>query len=48
MALSLLMTAILLVGMLHRQRQAPAHIGFESVGIIGCYPTGALVLLVAS
>ncbi|SDK52149.1 sodium:calcium antiporter [Billgrantia gudaonensis] len=47
-ALSLLMTAILLVGMLHRQRQGPAHIGFESVGIIGCYLTGALVLLMAS
>lgn len=44
-ALSLLMTAILLVGMLHRQRQGPAHIGFESVAIIGCYLTGALVLL---
>ncbi|SEK80428.1 cation:H+ antiporter [Halomonas daqiaonensis] len=46
-ALSLLMTAILLVGMLHRQRQGPAHIGFESVGIIACYLAGVLALLLA-
>ncbi|MDZ7851801.1 MAG: sodium:calcium antiporter [Halomonas sp.] len=46
-ALSLLMTGILLVGMLHRQRQGPAHIGFESVGIIACYLAGALALLLA-
>lgn len=46
-ALSMLMTGILLVGMLHRQRQGPAHIGFESVGIIACYLAGALTLLLA-
>jgi len=44
-ALSLLMTAILLVGMLHRQRRGPAHIGFESVGVIACYLVGVLALL---
>ncbi|MBB3191988.1 sodium:calcium antiporter [Halomonas cerina] len=44
-ALSLLMTGILLVGMLHRERHGPAHIGFESVGIMACYLAGALVLL---
>ncbi|MDN3523207.1 sodium:calcium antiporter [Halomonas ramblicola] len=46
-ALSLLMTGILLVGMLHRQRRGPARIGFESVGIIACYLVGALALLLA-
>ncbi|MDI5984560.1 sodium:calcium antiporter [Halomonas sp. M4R5S39] len=45
--LSLLMTGILLVGMLHRQRRGPARIGFESVGIIACYLVGALALLLA-
>ncbi|TFH84851.1 sodium:calcium antiporter [Billgrantia azerbaijanica] len=47
-ALSLLMTAILLVGMLHRQRRGPAHIGFESVAVIACYLAGVLALLLAS
>ncbi|PRY72953.1 sodium:calcium antiporter [Halomonas ventosae] len=46
-ALSMLMTGILLVGMIHRERQGPAHIGFESVGIIACYLAGALTLLLA-
>ena len=46
-ALSLLMTGILIVGMIHRERQGPAHIGFESVGIIACYLAGALALLLA-
>ncbi|SFU53793.1 sodium:calcium antiporter [Halomonas korlensis] len=47
-ALSLLMTAILMVGMLHRERQGPGHIGFESVGIIGCYLAGVVALLLSS
>ena len=42
-----LMTGILIVGMIHRERQGPAHIGFESVGIIACYLAGALALLLA-
>ncbi|TDR57046.1 cation:H+ antiporter [Halomonas ventosae] len=46
-ALSMLMTGILLVGMIHRERQGPARIGFESVGIIACYLAGALTLLLA-
>lgn len=44
-ALSLLMTAILMVGMLHRERRGPARIGFESVGIAACYLIGVLILL---
>ncbi|MBB3143347.1 cation:H+ antiporter, partial [Halomonas organivorans] len=36
-ALSLLMTAILLVGMIHRERLGPGRIGFESLAIAGCY-----------
>ncbi|QFU00296.1 Inner membrane protein YrbG [Halomonas sp. THAF5a] len=44
-ALAMLMTAILMVGMLHRERRGPARIGFESVGIIACYLAGALALL---
>lgn len=46
-ALSLLMTGILMVGMIHRERQGPGRIGFESVGIIACYLAGALALLLA-
>jgi len=46
-ALALLMTAILMVGMIHRERQGPGRIGFESVGIIACYLAGALALLLA-
>ncbi|MDR9439175.1 MAG: sodium:calcium antiporter [Halomonas sp.] len=46
-ALAMLMTGILMVGMLYRQRQGPAHIGFESVGVIACYLAGALALLLA-
>ncbi len=46
-ALTMLMTGILLVGMLYRQRQGPAHIGFESVGVIACYLAGVIALLLA-
>ncbi|GAA0627647.1 sodium:calcium antiporter [Halomonas beimenensis] len=47
-ALSLLMTAILMVGMIHRERLGPGRIGFESLAIAGCYLAGALMLVVAS
>ncbi|MDZ7825184.1 MAG: hypothetical protein U5R48_03045 [Gammaproteobacteria bacterium] len=47
-ALSMLMTGILIMGMLRRERQGPAQIGFESVGIIGCYLAGVVVLLLGS
>ncbi|MFC0324684.1 sodium:calcium antiporter [Halomonas organivorans] len=45
-ALSLLMTAILLVGMIHRERLGPGRIGFESLAIAGCYLAGAAMLVV--
>ncbi|WP_168015043.1 sodium:calcium antiporter [Halomonas salinarum] len=47
-ALSLLMTAILMVGMIHRERQGPGRIGFESVAIAACYLAGVLSLLFTS
>jgi cation:H+ antiporter len=47
-ALSLLMTGILILGMLRRERQGPARIGFESVGILACYLAGVLMLLFGS
>lgn len=46
-ALSLLMTSILMLGMIIREREGPAHIGFESVGIIGCYLIGVFALVLA-
>ncbi|MCW4152961.1 sodium:calcium antiporter [Halomonas sp. 18H] len=47
-ALSLLMTAILMVGMIHREREGPGRIGFESLGIALCYLVGALSLVFTS
>ncbi|MDN3555732.1 sodium:calcium antiporter [Halomonas maura] len=47
-ALSLLMTAILMVGMIHRERLGPGRIGFESLAIAGCYLAGVLSLLFTS
>ncbi|MFG6178720.1 sodium:calcium antiporter [Halomonas sp. THAF12] len=47
-ALSLLMTAILLVGMIHRERLGPGRIGFESLAIAGCYLAGAAMLVATS
>jgi cation:H+ antiporter len=44
-ALSLLMTAILMMGLIRREEQGPGHIGFESVAIIGCYLAGVLMLV---
>lgn len=44
-ALSLLMTGVLLMGLLRRQTYGIADIGFESVIIIGLYLTGAVIVL---
>ena len=41
MALAILMTAILLMGLLRRERQGPAGIGWESVLLIGLWLGGA-------
>ncbi len=41
MALAILMTAILLLGLLRRERQGPAGIGWESVLLIGLWTGGA-------
>ncbi len=43
-ALSLIMTGVLLVGLLHRQRRGPAGIGFESLGVILIYIIGMAVI----
>ncbi|MFD2191541.1 sodium:calcium antiporter [Pistricoccus aurantiacus] len=45
-ALSLLMTGILIMGLIRREEQGPGRIGFESVAIIGCYLTGAVILVI--
>ncbi|KXS35648.1 MAG: inner membrane protein [Halomonadaceae bacterium T82-2] len=44
-ALSLLMTGILMLGLIRRQEQGPGRIGFESVAIIACYLAGAAMLV---
>lgn len=41
MALAILMTAVLLMGLLRRERQGPAGIGWESVLLIGLWLGGA-------
>jgi len=43
MALVIVMTAILLIGLLRRERQGPAGIGWESVLLIGIWVGGALL-----
>lgn len=46
MALVVLMTAILLLGLLRRERQGMGNIGFESLALILCYGLGVGVLTV--
>ncbi|WP_051882279.1 sodium:calcium antiporter [Parvularcula oceani] len=46
-ALSLLMTTVLVMGLLRRERQGPGGIGFETVVLIGAYLTGSAALIVA-
>ncbi|SMQ63717.1 cation:H+ antiporter [Altererythrobacter xiamenensis] len=43
MALVLVMTAVLLIGLLRRERQGPAGIGWESVLLIGLWAGGAIL-----
>ncbi|EHA15956.1 MULTISPECIES: sodium:calcium antiporter [Halomonadaceae] len=45
-ALSVLMTGVLMLGLLHRQEQGPGRIGFESMVIIGLYLAGIATLMV--
>jgi cation:H+ antiporter len=45
-ALTLLMTAILMMGLIRRQEQGPGGIGFESVAVIGLYVAGVVLLLI--
>lgn len=45
-ALTLLMTGILMTGLIRRQEQGPGRIGFESVAIIGCYAAGVVMVIV--
>lgn len=47
LALSVLLTAVLLMGMLHREKHGLANIGLESVLVLVLY-VGALVLLALS
>ncbi|MBZ9558826.1 MULTISPECIES: sodium:calcium antiporter [unclassified Modicisalibacter] len=44
-ALSLLMTGVLMLGLIRRQEQGPGRIGFESVAVIACYLGGVMMLL---
>jgi len=43
--LTILLTAILLLGLIHRERKGPANIGFESVGVLVFYLIGVAVLV---
>lgn len=45
-ALAVLMTGVLMLGLLHRQEQGPGRIGFESMVIIGLYLAGIATLMV--
>jgi cation:H+ antiporter len=42
----IMMTGVLILGMLHRERHGPANIGWESAGILGLYVMSAVVLFV--
>ncbi|MFC3285680.1 sodium:calcium antiporter [Litchfieldella rifensis] len=44
-ALSLLMTGVMLAGLIRREEQGPGRIGFESVTIIGCYLAGVVMVM---
>lgn len=44
LALSLLMAAILLLGLLRREKHGIGNIGFESLSVLGLYLTGVLLL----
>ncbi|MEA2117048.1 hypothetical protein [Halovibrio sp. HP20-50] len=44
-AISTLMTAALMLGLLQRQEQGPGSIGFESTVIIGLYLAGIAMLM---
>ncbi len=43
--LSILMTAVLLMGLLQRERHGPANIGFESIALVGLYAGGVALLV---
>lgn len=45
-ALTILMTSILLLGLLRRERYGVAHIGFESIALFGIYGIGMAVMIV--
>lgn len=47
-ALSILMTGLLLMGLLHREKQGLGRIGFESVTLIGLYFLGVVMVLARS
>ncbi|MGK9067360.1 hypothetical protein [Stutzerimonas chloritidismutans] len=47
-ALSILMTGVLLMGLLHREKQGLGRIGFESVTLIGLYFLGVVMVLARS
>jgi len=44
-ALAVLMTGVLILGLLHRQEVGPGRIGFESLTIIGLYLAGITILI---
>jgi cation:H+ antiporter len=46
-ALTICMTALLLLGLLHRERHGPANVGFESIAILGTYAGGMILLATA-
>ncbi|TCK09360.1 sodium:calcium antiporter [Marinobacterium mangrovicola] len=45
LVLTLLMSGVLLMGQIRRQEQGPGGIGFESVGVIGIYVLGLVLML---
>ena len=45
-AATVMMTGVLVLGMLHRERHGLANIGWESASILGLYVLSAVVLFV--
>ena len=45
--LAVIMTAALMLGLLRRERQGPARIGFESLSIFGLYGLGVFIVVIS-
>ena len=44
-AISMVMTGVLIMGLIRREKHGPGHIGFESMAIIGLYVAGVVMVI---